>query len=420
MELNGVLKNAAKLVTPSKAEESETNKIAEEVIEKVNACAVSQKIKAALQAGGSVAKGTWLPGISDIDFFLVFDYDTFSERSAELSNYAERILRKSFRVTRLHGSRDYFSAKHRKYALEIVPVLDISHGEKARNTTDYSVLHVRWLAKQIKKNPKLKTEIRLAKQFFKAAGVYGAESYIRGFSGHVLEILVVYYGSFTKLAKSILKWKYQETIDIRSYYKNSRDIFEKLNKSKLQSAIILVDPIEKERNAAAAFDHESFILAKEACHEFFDKPSPEFFKEKKFSVEELKKKKKELKLIVVDAARVSGKPDVIGAALRKKFEQLHSTFFADDFVVQDSGKLIENNSGKFWFYFEPNALPAKKLHIGPPVKFAENARAFRKKWKSAKVKDGRLMVEIKRKYVKPEQLLKDVIKKDKSLSFRVY
>jgi len=417
MQVNDVLKAAARLVTPSKSEEAKLAGIVREVVKKVNAEIKSQKIRAELRVGGSAAKGTWLPGISDIDFFLVFNYDDFSEKSSELPSYAERILRKAFRITRLHGSRDYFSARHKGYNIEIVPVLDISKGQKAKNITDYSVLHVLWLASQVRKKPSIKTEIRLAKQFFKVAGVYGAESYIRGFSGHVIEILTANYGGFAGLARAVQKWKFQEVIDVRKYYRSPKEVFQKLNKSKLNSAVILVDPVEKDRNAAAAFDQENFMLAKDICHRFFDNPSKEFFREKKFSVKALEKK--DLKLIVVSAS-VKGKPDVSGAILRKKFEGMFGAFTMNDFVIQDSGKRIEGNSANFWFYFDKKPLPAKKLHEGPPVELEQNARAFRKKWKAAKVKNGRLVVEIKRSCTKPEQLVKNIARKDKSLSFKVY
>jgi tRNA nucleotidyltransferase (CCA-adding enzyme) len=143
-----VLEEAKKLATPSKAEEAKVNSAVKDVISKITKELTKQNLKAKVVVGGSVAKGTWLPGISDIDFFLVFDYDDFSDRSAEISNFAEKVLKKVLRnLQRLHGSRDYFAVKHENYNLEVVPVLDISNGQQARNITDYSPLHVKYVAK---------------------------------------------------------------------------------------------------------------------------------------------------------------------------------------------------------------------------------------------------------------------------------
>lgn len=414
-EMESTLKIAKGLVTPSKAEEKKVHAIISEVANKINKEAKLQKLSAKLQAGGSAAKGTWLPGLSDIDFFLLFDYDEFSEKSAEISSYTERILKNIFKINKLHGSRDYFSTNYKDYNIEIVPVLDISEEQEAKNITDFSPLHVNWFNALARKNPKLRTEARLAKQFFKVAGVYGAESYIRGLSGHAIEILIAYHGSFTNLVKAVAKWKFQEVIDIKRYYKSTKQVFEKLNKSKLNSAIILVDPIEKNRNAAAAFEKDKFMLAKEVCHKFLDKPSTEFFKEKEISIESLKKKKQDMRLIVVHAKAQKGKPDVVGAKLRKEFEQLGKTLAENDFVVQDSGWHIHGDAAMFWFYLDPTPLSAKKQHSGPPVKLKEFAKAFRKKWKSVKIKDGWLVAEIKRKYTTPEQLMKQL-----KINFKVY
>ena len=52
---------------------------------------------------------------------------------------------------------------------------------------------------------KILDEIRLAKAFCHANGCYGAESYIKGFSGYALELLVYHYGSFQKFVKAITK-----------------------------------------------------------------------------------------------------------------------------------------------------------------------------------------------------------------------
>ena len=202
-----VLDTAKKLSIPTEAEEKKVNELIKEISLKINNQLKKLKISAKLIVGGSIAKGTWLPGISDIDFFLQFDYNKYKNKSAELDNITGKILKKCFNINRLHGSRDYFSFKKKGFNIEMVPVLNIKNPKQAKNITDFSPLHVSWMKKQIKKKPELISEIRVAKQFFKANKLYGAESYIQGFSAHVIEILVVYHSSFQKLIKAICKWK---------------------------------------------------------------------------------------------------------------------------------------------------------------------------------------------------------------------
>jgi len=416
MDFNKVLNQAKELATPSKSEEQKVRKTVSEITKKVGAQITKDKLDAKLIIGGSVGKGTWLPGLSDTDFFLAFDHDEFADRTLLISDFAEKVLKKVFKLQRLKGSRDYFSTNYKGLYVEIVPVLEIKKLKQAKNITDFSPLHVDWVRQRIRKNPKLQADIRLAKQFFKAAGVYGAESYVRGLSGHVIEILTIYYGGFLPLLKGIARWKERDVIDLQKYYGSSKEVFATLNPSKTISPIIVIDPIEPERNAAAALDREKFLLAKKVCTQFLAKPNLEFFKEKKVSVAELEKKKDNLKLIVIEAKPKKGKPDVVGAALLKKFEALNISLAEHDFVTQDSGWWWpEHGAALYWFYFDRKPLPTTKEHSGPPVKMEKFAKQFRKKWKNVKAKNGRLVAQVKRKFTKPEDLLRTMVKTDKSL-----
>ncbi len=413
-----ILKQALWLVTPSEKEEARIQKIRKEVEQKANSQLKKSKINAKIIPGGSVAKGTWLPGLSDMDFFISFDAEEYQNKSAQLSDFAERVLREVFRVQRLHGSRDYFALNYKGFYLEFVPVLEIKNKQQARNITDFSPLHVNWVRNKIAGNKKLQGEIQLAKQFFKAAGVYGAESYISGFSGHAIEILVINYSSLNNLLRSTIKWNEGQAIDVEHRYKNSKCVFATLNKSKLQSPIILIDPVEPERNALAALNEENFLRLKAAAKNFLAKPSIEFFKEKRFSTADLIKEKGHRKLVVLEARPDKGKLDVVGCRLLDKFKKIKTELEKNDFEILDSGWHWNGKSAAhFWFYFPNKALEKTKMHLGPPARMKEAAAAFRKKWKRVFVKNGTLATELKRKYVLPEQLVKDLIKANRSLRF---
>jgi tRNA nucleotidyltransferase (CCA-adding enzyme) len=412
MTLITILKEAEKLAIPSKKEKSKILSLVKEVLHKVNSELKKQKIAAKAVVGGSVAKGTWLPGISDIDFFIVFNYDLYNALSAELSNFAEKVLKKVFqKITKLHGSRDYFAVKYKGYNLEFIPVLDISGGQKAKNIIDYSPLHVKWVLKKAK----TKNDIRLAKQFLKAAGVYGAESYIAGFSGHVVDLLVSYYGTFEKFVKAVANWPNKVIIDLSGKYKNDEEILQTLNPSKIIGPLILVDPIEPERNAAAAVSQEKFGLLKDTCKNFLKNPSIEFFKEKSFTLKSLVAKKGKQSLIVFEVKIPTGKTDIVGAKMKSLFEILQKRFVEEDFKINQAGWYFAKIT-KFWFYFDKKPLPGKKLHFGPPINADKKyILAFKRKWKGYKIKTFQKLyaVEIKRKYTKVEQLAKDLAKEFK-------
>ena len=87
----------------------------------------------------------------------------FKDKSDKLSDILQKFLKKSFKITRLHGSRDYFQIRQGKFTFEIVPILDIKRAEQAENITDVSPLHSNFVLR----HKKLIDEMRLTKQFLR-------------------------------------------------------------------------------------------------------------------------------------------------------------------------------------------------------------------------------------------------------------
>ena len=252
-----------KVISKIKPKESSIKKEIDETVKIINSELKKNKIKAAASVGGSFAKDTHLADDHDCDIFVRFD---FKYKDTNLSDLLQKCLRK-FKPERVHGSRDYFLFSN-NLNFEVVPVLNISKPDRAVNVTDVSPLHVEWTKKHKKSD-----EIRLAKTFCKANSIYGAESYIKGFSGHVLDILTIKYGSFVNLLKASQKWKDKTVIDVEKHYKNAEDAMFKINVSKTQSPLVVVDPIQPERNAAAALGYDAFNLFVKKAKEFLKKPS---------------------------------------------------------------------------------------------------------------------------------------------------
>lgn len=353
--------------------------------------------------GGSGAKGTWLKTF-DADIFVMFNYGRYKDKSDQLSEILEKSLKKHFKITRLHGSRDYFQIKQGKFTFEIIPILEIKKSEQAKNITDVSPLHSSFVLK----HKKLIDEMRLTKQFFKASKVYGAESHIRGFSGYVCEILTVYYGSFLKLIRAVTKWKEKMVIDVKNYYKG-KNVFMELNKSKLTSPLIVIDPVQKDRNAAAALDHEKFEIIIHRSKEFLKKPSRDFFEMKAFAEKDIRTKFPE-NLVMLEVKPLNKKEDVAGAKMLKAFHFIEKALIFNDFKVNESDMLWHGKDALFYYALDSDKLPETKEVIGPPIKIKFHAELFKKKHKSAFVKNNRLYAKEKRKFSNAEDLIKTVIK----------
>jgi tRNA nucleotidyltransferase (CCA-adding enzyme) len=390
-------------IKPGKEEISNFNKITKKFLTKLNS-----KLKGAKTIlGGSGAKDTWLSGNHDVDLFVQFDHKTYSLESHLISEHLEKTLKKTFpkhKIERLHGSRDYFQLDYKELNFEVVPIIKINKSEDALNITDISPLHAIWVNKNAKT---IKDEIRLAKQFCKANKLYGAESHISGFSGYVLEILIVYYGSFEKLLKASLKWKDKEVIDPEKYYKNKHMALFNLNNSKLQSPIIVVDPVDKERNAAAALSKEKMKLFQKVAKQYLKSSSEKFFIKEEISKESLAKEKGYL--IFLNILPVEGKHDVVGVKLLKAFEFLNEELSA--FKVKKSGWDWDGeDKAVFYFILKENQLAEFTVRNGPPLKLKEHVKNFKKVNKKTFTKEGKLFAKIKIERPLLDDFVKDLLK----------
>lgn len=371
---------------------------------------INKKLKdAKATLGGSGAKGTWLKEANDADVFVCFNYNKYKDKSGQLSDILEKKIKPLFpRLTRLHGSRDYFQFEKHGFTFEIVPILDIKDAKQAKNITDVSPLHAKWVIANT--NKQLRDEIRLTKQFCKANNAYGAESYIRGFSGYMCEVLTTHYGSFPKLARAASKWKEKVIIDTKKFYKG-KDVLMELNKSKTYSPLILIDPVQKDRNAAAALSDEKFNNFIDACKSFLKKPSKEFFREKTITEEELKNKAKKNSLTILKVKTLKRKEDVAGAKLVKAFEYIAAQLEKNDFKLIEKGwEWNKEVNGLIYFICDKKPLEKTKIHPGPTLKTKEHVKRFKQKHKTTFTKGNRIYAKVKRDFVKPQDLIKKLSK----------
>ena len=401
-----IFDNAIRQIKP----EQEIFREADDKIAEINSLLKKNNINAECMAGGSYAKGTILKDDFDIDLFVRFGYEYKSKESQEISILLGKALA-PLKPILVHGSRDYYQikCKFKKKSLlfEIIPVLMIDNYKEAVNVTDMSPLHVGYAHSHFEKNSGMADQVRLAKQFCKAAGIYGAESYIRGFSGHVLDMLIIFYGSFEQLLIQASLWGSRVIIDIEKHLK---DPLKQLNKSKTQSPLIIVDPVQPDRNAAAAVSREKFEIFKKKAREFILKPKIEFFQVKKLDLKELEFNSKCENLILLKAKPLDGNEDVVGAKVLKCFEHIESHLKGNDFKILSSGWEFGIDESFLYYIIKKEKMSDTVMLQGPPVKQKKDAERFRQKHKKIIAKDNRLFCEEKRKYKAPEQLVKHLLK----------
>ena len=398
MDLSKVLKD----ISPSEEEATLVKSVTSEIKKKLESSAKHNSVSVDVVPGGSTAKGTFLKGDYDVDIFV-----RFKDNLENISDTLEIFLTDLDVVfERIHGSRDYFSFTYKDFFFEIVPVKYIEDKSLVENITDMSPLHVIWVKKHLTK--KLQEDIRLAKQFCKACGVYGAESYINGFSGHVLDILVIYYGGFEKFLFEASKWSEIAIVDIDHKHK---DVFTSLNQSKLVSPLIVIDPIDSQRNAAAAVSSEKYKDFIAAAKAYVEKPSLDFFTVKPFDIKKIDRGDN-ADLFVVKVVPQIGKKDVVATKVLKVFEFLQRHLLLHDFEVHDTGWHYTPEEATLYFVIDKNDLDVSMVRQGPPLSNEVGAKRFREVHHDAYEKDGRLYAYVKREFVNAEKCLNHLLGQD--------
>ena len=96
-----------------------------------------------------------------------------------------------------------------------------------------------------------------------------------------------------------------------------KNVFSEINKSKLTSPLIIIDPVQKDRNAAAALSYEKFDMLRKRAKEFLKNPSKNFFEVKVLTEKDIKSHEKNI--IILNTIPLKRKKDVAGAKFVKAF-----------------------------------------------------------------------------------------------------
>jgi tRNA CCA-adding enzyme len=409
MRIKRITKQILEEISLPKEEYEEYKKIAESIIKQIK----KQKIEAKI--GGSFAKQTVIKKDNqDIDIFVQFEKENDIKK---LDKILKKIKTKG-KLKKVHGSRDYFQLIFPQVTLEIIPTVKIKNPEEANNITDLSLSHVKYINKKTRLNPRLRNEIKLAKLFCQAAECYGAESYIQGFSGYALELLVYHYRTFKRFLKKVEK---EKIIDIEKQFKNKRQILREINSAKLISPIILIDPTFKHRNVTAALNNATLEKFIEYKNQFLRKPSVEFFKKRTIDKEKIKKYAEitNSKFMEIEITTKKQEGDIAGTKMKKYFNFLITQLKNKEQKVLISEFIYKGLGQKATGYLV--VKEKKRIEVeGPEIKMREQALKFKKARKEVFEKDNHIWamenVSIKRIFNKSKTQQEDMGVKAKIIS----
>ena len=392
-----IISKIAKTTIPSKVIQKSKKEIADTVYKLVEKEVQKYSEVVELEFGGSYAKDTWLSKNADIDIFIKFKKNISEEKLEIISKKIGFESLKKYSPYVRYSQHPYVEAKIKDTKINIVPCYDVKIGEW-KSAADRSPFHTKFMKKSL--TLKMKNEVKILKTFLKSNKIYGAEIAKQGFSGYISEVLILEFGSFENLIKSISKIKEKQIIG-----KTSRSF---------DTEIIIIDPIDSNRNLAAAISNENigkFILI---CRAFKKNPSLKFFKNKKSKISN----KLWNNLLIVKFQFKARSPDIIWGQIKRATSTLSTQLELGGFTVLRSKSYTDQQKDAYLIFFLESTLISEIYQKKGPEFFREDsARSFiSKNLKDAELvwigKSTKIISLEKRKYTNAEKFMKEFLKKN--------
>ncbi|MEM2909551.1 MAG: CCA tRNA nucleotidyltransferase [Nitrososphaerota archaeon] len=365
-------------IRPSLVESEKLMRLANRLLEVVKE--ISRNYEGILDARleGSVAKGTWIRGREEVDVFVQFSKEIEKEKLEKtILEIGNVVIKKFGGKTRLrYAEHPYVEGTLDSIRVNIVACYKVEPGMWL-SAVDRTPYHTDYIKSKL--TGTIADEIRLMKAFMLACGVYGAEIRVGGFSGYLSELLTINYGGFSNAVVAVSNWRPPVYIDIEGHYTDRKEALEAFGRP----GLLVVDPVDKKRNVAAAVTDtklSEFILASKM---FFDSPSERFF----YTPEHVNRYRTMTEVrralrgrcILGLRLRVQQKPpDVLWGEIKHTLKGIRRALEHEGFRTFRYDAWSEGDLCVMLFELQELNLPAYYLHHGPPTYLA-NALEFVKK-----------------------------------------
>ncbi|MDW7725733.1 MAG: CCA tRNA nucleotidyltransferase [Candidatus Methanoperedens sp.] len=393
-------------IKPTDEERSKLAALAGRIIRKIDSLGSERgyDIKGILV--GSSARGTWISGEHDLDIFIMFpphlDRKHLEEKGLEVAKAVSLDAQSS---EERYAEHPYIHAVFDGYEVDLVPAFSVDSASGIKSAVDRTPFHNSYVIFRIKG---IEDEILLLKQFMKGIGVYGSELKTHGFSGYLVELLIIYYGSFIKTLVAACSWKKGEIIDPENH---GTVVFD--------DPMTMVDPTDPARNVAAALSLDNMCIFIDRACEFLEKPSESYFIHALAGVLDdnefvgiLGKRGTSLVGVIFDTPDVV--EDVLYPQMHKFEDSVCSMLERYDFRVYNSS-VWAGDKAVVLLELESAGLPAVRKHTGPFVSNTSHAKKFKSKYEESDtfsnvyIRNGKYMVELPRKYTSSKKLIESEI-----------
>ena len=353
--MSNVIEKARKLSTPTKKQEEKMRKIAEHVMELVKHEVVKYPEIISVELGGSYAKGTWLEK-ADFDIFVKIKKETDEKQFEKIGIDVGKSALKKYKPFTRFSDHPYVEARVDDIRVNIVPCYDVEQGQW-KSAADRSSFHTRFILETM--DVQKKNEVRLLKRFLKGTGIYGAEIAVEGFGGYVSEVLVHYFGTFMNVIEAAANFTQGQVIGNPT--------------KKFESSLVLVDPIDSNRNLGTAISTQNvgrFILAARA---FLKKPSITFFAGKKISPDSRNIKN----VLVVKFNYKWRSPDIIWGQVKRATTSTSGQLELGGFqVLRKAAVVDEKSEAAMLFLLKSTSIEKFLTKNGPDVFRKQDSESF--------------------------------------------
>jgi tRNA nucleotidyltransferase (CCA-adding enzyme) len=411
--LEKVCAEVLKRVNPSESERKKVQALAKKLTEKVEKAAKEKRVETEIRVEGSVAKNTWLRDCPEIDVFMRVPTTMPREDFGAVCLKIAKKATEGYKQIERFAEHPYLEAiTDDNVWVNVVPCYRVKRGKwiSATDRTPFHTDYVKPLLDEQKGG-----EVRLLKRFMKGVGVYGAEIKVGGFSGYLCELLVLNYGSFVEVLRAAADWKERTAIDYEGHYER-RDDAKKL----FDEPFIMVDPVDKRRNVAAAVRKERLDELIAASRAFLKTPDLKFFYPPQIEALEPTELVNKINargsaIVFISFKGGPAVPDVLWGQLYKSQRALRKLIQQHDFtILRDTVWSNEKTLNTFVFEVKNRFLPNMKRHLGPPLSKRMSCEKFLRKHVGAdstvsgpRIEEGRWVVDVQRKHTDVVNLLKE-------------
>ena len=394
MEIEEIGSRVLEKVKPTEEKKKRVREISEEILEEVRS---NLKMENEPEIVGSVSKDTYIND-PDIDVFVKFPLSTSRDSMERKIIETGRTILESSKER--YAEHPYIYGHYKGFEVDIVPCYEMEDISKMKSAVDRTPFHTEYIKENLREEQK--DEARLLKAYLEGIGAYGAKAEVWGFSGYLCELLILQYGSFKKTIENVSGWKPGQTIEIEETDKDFDD------------PLVVIDPIDPDRNVASPVSKEKFSLFVLSSKLFLDDPNLKFFFPDEVRTLE---KEKLSKMIEERGTSLLGlkfpKPDVVEDNLypqiQKCLRRLVHHLSHRDFEPLHSGYFVKDDRLLLIFEFKSDILPDVEKHRGPPV-WVEHTQDFIKKYREdVYLEEDRLWVDRDRKYTSVKESIMNIM-----------